>query len=332
MKPGLETRVAGLIVALIVLCAACEAQQLKATRVDAPGFTVSDMNRSIEFYSRVLHFKKVADRQTAGARVVRMQLGDEQIELTQYDSKGQLFPPDSRGNDHWFQHIAIVVSDMQKAYSVLRRNRVRHASSAPQRLPDWNQNAAGIEAFYFRDSDGHYLELIHFPAGKGAPKWQRPSQELFLGIDHTAIVVTDTDQSLRFYRDVLEMHVVGESENYGVEQEHLNGIFGAHLLITSLRAEGGPGIELLEYLSPTDGRVIPPDLRANDIAHWETHVEFEDNNVADHSSFSDINFTARHPGSDNEFLTEDPDRHVIILHGAKPNTTSRIRPPVGTEQ
>jgi len=334
MKRFLPTRAAGLLIALVVLCSAGEAQQLRATRVETAGFTVSDMERSIDFYSRVLHFQKVSDRRIpkAKARVVRMQLGEEQIELTQYEAKGRPFPLDSHGNDHWFQHVAIVISDMQKAYATLRQNRVRHASSAPQRLPDWNQNAAGIEAFYFRDPDGHYLELIHFPPGKGDPKWQRPSEELFLGIDHTAIVVADTDQSLRFYRDLLGMHIAGESENYGVEQEHLNGVFAAHLRITALRAEQGPGIELLEYLAPTDGRETPSDLRANDIAHWETRVEFKGNSgreAWDASRAANIMLVSPRPAEGLaepgvEFLAQDPDRHVIVFRCAKPNAMSRI--------
>jgi catechol 2,3-dioxygenase-like lactoylglutathione lyase family enzyme len=75
---------------------------------------------------------------------------------------------------------------------------------------------------------------------------------------------------LRFYRDTLGMHVAGESENYDIEQEHLNNVFGARLRITALRAAKGPGIELLEYLAPRDGRPAPADLRANDVAHWQT--------------------------------------------------------------
>jgi len=322
MKRLWQSRAARLAIALVVLCSAIHAQRLRATRVETAGFTVSDMDRSVDFYSRVLQFGKVDDRRTSHARVVRMQLGDEQVELTQYDAKGRPFPADSHGDDHWFQHVAIVVSDMQKAYAVLRQNRVRHASSAPQRLPDWNKNAAGIEAFYFRDPDGHYLELIHFPAGKGEPKWQRPSDKLFLGIDHTAIVVADTDQSLRFYRDLLGMRIAGESENYGIEQEHLNGVFGAHLRITSLHAAGqGAGIELLEYLSPTDGRDIPSDLRANDIAHWETRVEFDDNAITDLPRSVAV---SRRAGQNNEFLAQDPDRHAIILHSTKLDAVSRI--------
>ena len=66
------------------------------------------------------------------------------------------------------------------------------------------------------------------------------------------------------------LKVAGESENYDVEQEHLNNVFGARLRITALRAAAGPGIEFLEYLAPRDGRPAPLDLKANDIAHWET--------------------------------------------------------------
>ena len=82
----------------------------------------------------------------------------------------------------------------------------------------------------------------------------------------------DTDASVKFYRDLLGMHVAGESENYGTEQEHLNNVFGAHLRITALRGASGPGIELLEYLAPRDGRPFPTDEHANDIVHRQTIV------------------------------------------------------------
>ena len=91
-----------------------------------------------------------------------------------------------------------------------------------------------------------------------------------LSIGHVGITVSDLDRSARFYRDALGFTVAGESENYAIEQEHLNNVFGARLRITTLRAARGPGIELLEYLAPRDGRPAPPDLRANDIAHWQT--------------------------------------------------------------
>jgi catechol 2,3-dioxygenase-like lactoylglutathione lyase family enzyme len=180
-------------------------------------------------------------------------------------------PVDSRGNDRWFQHVAIIVGDMAAAYERLRSHGVEHASTGPQRLPDWNPGAGGIEAFYFRDPDGHFLEILQFPPGKGDPRWQRRTP-LFLGIDHTAIVVGDTARSLAYYRDALGLRVAGEGVNHGVEQEHLNNVFGVRLRITTLRAAQGPGIELLEYLAPRDGRPAPIDLRANDVAHWQTTV------------------------------------------------------------
>ncbi len=279
----LARRLAGLALCLIAIASPALAQ-VKA--VGPVGMTVSDMDRAVDFYSRVLAFGKVSDVELAGEayerlqgvfglrmRVVRMQLGDEQIELTEYLApRGRPIPVDSRSNDRWFQHVAIIVSDMDRAYEVLRRHQVTHASTGPQRIPDWNKNAAGIRAFYFRDPDGHHLEVLSFPPDKGAAKWHRPGGALFLGIDHTAIVVGDTEASLAFYRDRLGMKVGGASENYGTEQEHLNNVFGARLRITSLHAEAGPSIEFLEYLAPRDGRPLPADEKANDLVHWQTRL------------------------------------------------------------
>ena len=258
----------------------------RVSAVDSVSLTVSDMERSVEFYTRVLTFEKVADREVASEeyehlfavfglrlRSVRLRLGDEYIELVQFLApRGRPFPVDSQSNDRWFQHVAIIVSDMRAAYSRLRSFNVEHASSGPQRLPDWNPNAGGIEAFYFRDPDGHYLEVLAFPEGKGLAKWHQSSGRLFLGIDHTAIVVSDTAASLHFYRDILGLRVVATSENYGAEQEHLNNVFGAHLRITSLRATQGPGVEFLEYLTPRTGRSFPPDTKPVDVWYWQINL------------------------------------------------------------
>ena len=164
---------------------------------------------------------------------------------------------------------------MDKAYQHLRNHKVRHASIGPQRIPEWNKAAAGIRAFYFKDPDGHNLEIIYFPPGKGDPRWQK-SDKLFLGIDHTAIVVSDTARSLKFYGDALGLKLVGESENYGPEQERLNNVFGARLHISGLQAPSGPGIEFLEYLQPGPGRPYPVDSRTNDIWHWQTTLLVQD--------------------------------------------------------
>jgi len=252
-----------------------------------------------------------------------LKLGQESIELVQFIApRGRAIPFDSRSNDLWFQHIAIIVSDMDSAYQVLRKNKVESASSEPQRLPDWNKNAGGIKAFYFKDPDEHPVEILWFPAGKGDPKWHQPGQRLFLGIDHTAIAVSDTEASIRFYRDLLGLQVAGESENYGTEQEHLNNVFGAHLRITALRAADGPGIELLEYLSPRDGRSFPSDEHANDLVHRETVLLTEDADAsASKLTAAKIKFVSSGVvESLNEefhlrkaFLVRDPDGHPIEI-------------------
>lgn len=304
--------------------------------VDAIGITVSDMDRAVAFYSKVLTFEKVSDTEVAGEdyehlegvfglrmRVVRMRLGNEFIELTEYLApKGRPIPVDSRSNDRWFQHVAVIVSDMDKAYAWLRQNHVEHASSGPQRLPEWNKNAAGIAAFYFKDPDEHPVEILQFPPDKGQEKWHRPTDKLFLGIDHTAIVVWDTDASVRFYRDLLGMHVAGESENYGTEQEHLNNVFGTRLRITALRGANGPGIELLEYLAPRDGRPFPSDERASDVVHRQTVLLTQGAEGAAlqlhaaRANFVSSGVVANHTGQlgfSKAFLVRDPDGHAVEI-------------------
>jgi len=42
----------------------------------------------------------------------------------------------------------------------------------------------------------------------------------------------------------------------------------------------GPGIEFLEYLAPSDGRPYPPEVRANDLVHWQTTLIVSDARAA----------------------------------------------------
>ncbi|HET9481660.1 MAG TPA: VOC family protein, partial [Candidatus Polarisedimenticolia bacterium] len=309
----------------------------RALAVESIGLTVADLDRSVRFFTEVLAFTKESQVEAAGVDVERLQglfglrlrrarlrLGEEAIELTEYLAPwGRPIPADARSNDRSFQHIAIVVADMEEAYRHLREHRARHASTGPQRLPDWNVDAGGIEAFYFKDPDGHALEVIRFPPGKGDPRWQRHAPgRLFLGIDHTAIVVGDTEASLRFYRDGLGLRVTGRSENHGVEQERLNNVFGARLRITALRAASGPGIEFLEYLAPGDGRPAPPDSRASDLWHWETRLSTRDASQAAAAARSAggawvspgaVVLEAGLLGLRRGALVRDPDGHAVLL-------------------
>lgn len=303
--------------------------------VESVGMTVSNIDQAVAFYS-ALTFQKVSDVEVMGEeyehlegvfgarmRIVRMQLGNEFLDLTQYVAPpGRPVPVDSRSNDLWFQHIAIVVRDMDQAFAQLRALKVRFVSTTPQTLPPSIPAAAGIKAFYFRDPDQHNLEIIYFPPGKGDPRWQEKTDKLFLGIDHTAIGISNTDLSLKFYHDLLGFRKAGESENFGTEQEHLNQVFGAHLRITGMRTNGGPGIEFLQYLTPRDGRPRPLDVHANDIVHWQTMIATDDIDLMAeklrdaHAGFVSSGVTLvpkDKSGFSKGVLISDPDGHDVLL-------------------
>jgi catechol 2,3-dioxygenase-like lactoylglutathione lyase family enzyme len=302
-------------------------------QVQSIDLTVSDLDEEVRFFTQVLSFENFSHFDSdaressqllglshAKLKIAVLKLGNEKITLTEHSEKGQPIPPDSRSNDRWFQHIAIVVRDMDRAYDRLKQFKVKFVSTVPQTLPEWNKAAAGIKAFYFRDPEDHVLEIIWFPRGKGDPKWQVQTANLFLGIDHTAIVVSDTDTSLSFYRDLLGMHVTGESENYGEEQEHLNQVFGAHLRITALRAESGPGIEFLEYLTPPGGRPLPETSKSNDLVFWHTDVTVDHLDDLESKlkgtgtklvSFRAVDLREGGYGKHRGLIARDPDGHAL---------------------
>lgn len=305
-------------------------------KVGAIGITVRNMNTSVKFYTEVLGFKQISDKEFTGTdyeklegifglhiRVVRLQLGDEQIELTDYlTSGGRSIPEDAKANDLSFQHIALVVSDMDKAYAQLRKFNVEFVSTFPQTLPKTIPPAEGVKAFYFHDPDNHNLELIYFPEGKGQAKWHSPVNKIFLGIDHTAIGISNTDSSLHFYQTLLGIERKGDSFNFGIEQEHLNNVEGASLHITGLRSPAGPGIEFLQYLKPGIGKVYPADTKADDIWYWQTTLFVNDaEQVYNKLESGGYTFVSKgvvdlkdNAGKNiNAFIVRDPDGHAVLI-------------------
>ncbi|MBK7379997.1 MAG: VOC family protein [Ignavibacteriales bacterium] len=319
---------------LLFVIASCS--QPKVNSVESVGITVSDLNIALPFYTNILHFELLSDDtiksggysdlmkvENAIVRIAKLKLGEEKIELIDFISpEGKAYPEDSKSNDLWFQHIAIITNSMDSAYAWLKLNDVKNISVEPQRLPDWNKNAGGIKAFYFQDPDGHPLEILEFPVDKGNPKWHNKSNNLFLGIDHTAIAVSGTDESLKFYRDVLGMKVSGESENYGTEQARLNNVEGAHLQITGLHSDFGPGIEFLNYLSPKGGKVYPEDVKANDLVHWQTKIStknidelFTKIKSAGYPTYTNVisSFNGVLLHFSLGFIVRDPDGHRLLI-------------------
>jgi hypothetical protein len=84
-----------------------------------------------------------------------------------------------------------------------------------------------------------------------------------------------------------------------------------------MRSAAGPGIELLEYLSPQDGRLYPTDERANDIVHWQTELRTDAAERAaallrnSHVPFVSPGVVTIAEPSAKAFLVRDPDGHAI---------------------
>lgn len=230
--------------------------------------TVGDLAAQTRFFQEVLTFEPVGH---AGTDARRLALGEEQVELVAR-SGGRPYPDGFDSNDQLFEHLAIVVSDMDAAHGRLVEAGVEAISEGgPQTIPRSNPAAGGIRAFYFRDPEGHPLELIWYPAGKGDPRWQS-TERLFLGIDHTAIAVARPERAGRFYEELLGLEIAGSSLNQGEEQEALSGVDGARVAITGLRGEDGMGVEFLHYLAPGPGDPTPANPSVNDLFHWEIVV------------------------------------------------------------
>lgn len=316
----------------------CAAEpQVAVQSVASIGFTVSDMDRSIAFYRDVLTFKQVGDVEVDGpeydrfygifgvrARVVRMQLGEQQIELTQFISPPDFrpIPVPSYSHDLWFQHFAIVVRDMEAAWKRLRSHHARQISPRPQTIPASNIPAAGIQAIKFRDPDGHNLELLWFPEDKGNSIWKRAGTDLFLGIDHTAMTIRSTESSAKFYRDLLGMTVAGGTLNIGTTQQYLDSLPGARTRVTGLMAEmGPPGLEFLEYELPTAGRPFPADSNPTDLWHWQTVVVVVNveavaaalQGTARFLSAGVVTLPDRSLGFAKGVLVRDPDGHAVAI-------------------
>lgn len=321
-----------LSIILFVVVQTGKTQEIQS--IDAAGITVLDINRAFDFFTKVLPFQKVSEVEVQGEeyeklkgifgtryKKVRLRLGQEEIELTDYTTAGGRSIPEAlRSNDLSFQHIAIVVSNMDSAYTRLLKYNVQHVSTAPQTLPKSIPAAEGIKAFYFRDPAGHNLELIYYPPGKGNPKWQNTDNKIFLGIDHTAIAVSKTAKSKLFYESLLNLKFLGESFNQGTEQAHLNYVKDARLHISGFKATNGFGLEFLEYLQPTDGKPYPADERPDDLIHYETifittNIEalfkkFQQNKITVLSS-GVAQLNASTYGYSKGFYARDPDGHVV---------------------
>ena len=249
-----------------------------AAVIDRVTLVVSDLDRAEDDYVRTFgcHVEHRGDIDPALVRVLcirrargrrsLLRLGRERIELLEFtEMAGRPYPLGSTSTDLWFQHVAIVVSDMRRAYlRVMANRRFRPISrQGPVRLPG---ESGAVTAFKFRDQDGHPLELLAFPPGDVPEPWRTGhGNGSFVGVDHTAIAVSDSARSARFFGSVFGFSTAGRTENRGPEQADLDDVNDVHVSVTRLAPDlPAPRMELLDYhVGPR--RPIPPDTASSDI-------------------------------------------------------------------
>jgi catechol 2,3-dioxygenase-like lactoylglutathione lyase family enzyme len=179
-----------------------------------------------------------------------------------------------------------------------------------------------VTAFKFRDHDGHPLELLAFAEGRVPREWRNAGGAApFLGIDHTAIAVSNTAGSTRFFRSVFGFDVGTRTENRGPEQADLDDVDGVHVSVTRLAPDlPAPRLELLRYHAGTR-RPTPPDTARNDIAATHTVVQVASLDatcaaLARHGMpLAGDGIVILHDGT-RAALVPGPDRHHILVEEA----------------
>jgi catechol 2,3-dioxygenase-like lactoylglutathione lyase family enzyme len=235
----------------------------------------ADLSRLSTFYRDVLGCVSDGAEQAISGDEIRLlglrgagrrqalRLGCQSVALEQFDPPGRPYPADGNAASLFFQHLALVVADMGQAFQRVR-GQPAISEGGPQHLP---ASSGGVVAYKFRDPDGHPLELLQFPDGSRPRVWQGKSAiggQIGFGIDHSAISVADTDDSVAFYGS-LGLQLGGQTLNHGAQQQRLDNLRDVQVTVTPMRAsEGTPHLELLGYRVPRGAAGLV--LQANDIA------------------------------------------------------------------
>jgi catechol 2,3-dioxygenase-like lactoylglutathione lyase family enzyme len=265
-----------------------------------------------EFYRTAFGF-----RRAGGNDGLDLALGSQTVRLIGAGPGGRPYPADVAGWSPLFQHIAIVVADMALAYAHLSTisGWTPISTSGPQLLP---ATSGGVSAFKFRDPEGHPLELIAFPPGAVPPQWQTASMDVCLGIDHSAVSVSDTARSIAFYQS-LGLDRSGGSLNIGSAQARLDDVADPMVEVTALTpAQATPHVELLCYRGEFDRRASAPTL--DDIAATRLVLKVENRATLGAICAGATSALLSGPGPRGDdldrALLRDPDGHLIWLEAA----------------
>lgn len=269
----------------------------KVTAIRALRLTTADAERLARFY-RQLGFTDAGSEPideeemralglARGGSRLALRLGGQRIELDTFEVPGRPYPAGATAADLCFQHFALVTDDAATAWKrAAAAGAAPISTEGPVRLPPATGVAAAVK---FRDPEGHPLELLEFPPQSAS----RSRGAGLLGIDHSAISVSDVDASRRFYQ-ALGLSVQAPTLNRGPTQAALDGLPEVEVdVVPMLPQRDTPHLELLGYRKPT-GRASGR-LEANDIA--ATRIVW---------------------AADREQLIRDPDGHLHFLSGREP--------------
>jgi catechol 2,3-dioxygenase-like lactoylglutathione lyase family enzyme len=257
---------------------------------------VRDLTAAQEFYCKILGFTRVGsiteDPELASLlgiqrlRCARLRLGAQEIELSECLPAGMAYPTPHAANDPWFQHIALVTSDIAAAHAQIALHATAISTAGPTAL-------TGLQACKYRDPDGHPFELLQFAPGHGNPAWQAKNR-LMLGYDHTAITASNLPKTIEFYAN-FGFSETARQHNAGPAQAALDGLDHPAADIVTLKIIAGPPhVELLHYTNPHQARRRV--IAAHDIAATRLVLAGSAPGLA---------------------LRRDPDGHFVLCDGRK---------------
>jgi catechol 2,3-dioxygenase-like lactoylglutathione lyase family enzyme len=223
-----------------------------------------------------------------GGTRLPLRLGNACITLDCFDEPGREYPTDATAADLCFQHFAIVTDDAAAAWKhAMELGATAISTEGPVTLP---ASSGGVTACKLRDPEGHPLEFLQFPPESGM-RWQG---EGLLGIDHSAISVSNAGLSERFYVE-LGMVLQSPTVNQGQAQEALDALQQPVVdVVPMMPSKAPPHLELLAYRTPV-GRAYGI-TGANDVAATRTIW-----------------------ASDCDALVRDPDGHLHVLRKGSPS-------------